>query len=62
MRRSIVKTISLCALVCIALAAAAVAPAIADSMTFIKNNNIWLAMPDGSGQHQVTFDGTAGAP
>ena len=44
------------------MAAAAVAPAAADSLTFIKNNNIWLANPDGSGQYQVTFDGTAASP
>ena len=38
------------------------APAAADSLTFIKNHNVWLANPDGSGQYQVTLDGTAGAP
>ena len=45
MRRPIVKTTCLCALACVAMAAAAVAPAAADSLTFIKNNNIWLANP-----------------
>ena len=29
---------------------------------FVKEHNVWLANPDGSGQYQVTFDGTAGAP
>ena len=62
MRRPIVKTTCLSALACVAMAVAAVAPAAADSLTFIKNNNIWLANPDGSGQYQVTFDGTAGTP
>ena len=37
-------------------------PAAADSLTFIKGHNVWLANPDGSGQYQVTLDGTAGAP
>src|SRR5687767_8651781 len=36
--------------------------AMADSLTFIKDHNVWLANPDGSGQHQVTLDGTASAP
>jgi hypothetical protein len=46
-----------------ALAAAAVAsPAAADSLAFIKNDNVWLAQPDGSGQYQVTLDGTPAAP
>jgi hypothetical protein len=29
---------------------------------FIKENNVWLANPDGSGQYQVTTDGTAENP
>jgi hypothetical protein len=37
-------------------------PAAADSLTYIKGNNVWLANPDGSGQYQVTFDGTQSAP
>jgi hypothetical protein len=51
-------------LIFLACAAAAVcaAPAAADSLTFIKGHNVWLANPDGTGQYQVTFDGTAGAP
>ena len=32
----------------------------ADSLVYIKNGNVWLANPDGSGQYQVTLDGTAG--
>jgi hypothetical protein len=38
------------------------APAVADSLAFIKDNNVWLASPDGSGLYQVTLDGTASAP
>jgi hypothetical protein len=37
-------------------------PAGADSLVFIKDANVWLANPDGSGQHQVTLDGTAAHP
>lgn len=34
----------------------------ADSLVFIRANNVWLANADGSGQYQVTLDGTAGSP
>ena len=54
--------ISLCAVACAAIAVVAAAPASADSLTFIKGYNVWLANPDGSGQYQVTLDGTAGSP
>jgi hypothetical protein len=37
-------------------------PAAADSLVFIKNDNVWLANADGSSQYQVTLDGTAGSP
>jgi hypothetical protein len=37
-------------------------PAMADSLVFIRDNNVWLSNPDGSGQYQVTLDGTAGSP
>ena len=40
----------------------AAAPAGADSIAYIKDNNIWLARPDGSGQVQITHDGTATTP
>jgi hypothetical protein len=36
--------------------------AAADSLVFIKEDNVWLAKADGSGQYQVTFDGTAENP
>jgi hypothetical protein len=41
---------------------AAAAPASADSLVFVKANNVWLANPDGSNQYQVTTDGTAENP
>jgi hypothetical protein len=40
----------------------AAAPAAADSIAYIKNDNIWLANSDGSGQVQITHDGTAVVP
>jgi hypothetical protein len=52
---------TLLAMAC-AIAALCAAPAAADSLTYIRGHNVWLANPDGSGQYQVTFDGTAGAP
>lgn len=36
--------------------------AAADSLVFIKEANVWLAKPDGTGQYQVTQDGTADNP
>ncbi|HXF31898.1 MAG TPA: hypothetical protein VN522_10280 [Solirubrobacterales bacterium] len=36
--------------------------AAADSLVFIKENNVWLSKPDGSGQYQVTLDGTQENP
>ncbi len=36
--------------------------AAADSLVYIKENNVWLANPDGSGAYQVTLDGTADNP
>jgi hypothetical protein len=40
----------------------AATPAAADSIVFVKDANVWLANPDGSGQYQVTTDGTATHP
>jgi WD40-like Beta Propeller Repeat len=42
----------------------AVTPAVAaaDSIVFVKDSNVWLAKPDGSGQYQVTADGTYASP
>lgn len=41
---------------------AAPAAAQADSIVYIKDHNVWLANPDGSGRYQVTFDGAADWP
>jgi hypothetical protein len=48
--------------VCCAASLVAAAPAAADSLVFVKDGNVWLSNPDGSGQYQVTFDGTPGNP
>jgi hypothetical protein len=40
----------------------AAAPAGADSIVYVKDGNVWLANPDGSGRYQVTSDGTAAQP
>jgi hypothetical protein len=50
------------ALICVALALVFAAPAAADSLVFVKSNNVWLSNADGSGQFQVTFDGTPSSP
>lgn len=42
--------------------AALPAAAVADSIVYIRDNNVWVANPDGTGQHQVTTDGTSGTP
>ena len=49
-------------LACLAVACLGAAPASADSLVFVKDNNVWLSNPDGSGQYQVTLDGTAENP
>lgn len=36
--------------------------AAADSLVFIKEDNVWLSEPDGTGQYQVTLDGSADNP
>ncbi|HST40039.1 MAG TPA: hypothetical protein VLK58_11045 [Conexibacter sp.] len=46
----------------IVAALACAAPASADSIAYVKDHNVWLANPDGSGQYQVTTDGYAGLP
>ncbi len=46
------------ALVC----ACAAAPAGADSIVYIHEGNVWVANGDGSGQYQVTLDGSASSP
>ena len=61
MNRPLVHAVSLCVAAWVAVGAAAAAPAAADSLVFIRDSNVWLANPDGSGQYQVTLDGTAGS-
>ena len=34
----------------------------ADSIVYVKDHNVWLANEDGSGQYQVTLDGTSSDP
>ena len=61
MSRRLRRTLLLAsAAICLALAAAPAAGA--SSIVFIKNHNVWLTNPEGSVQHQVTLDGTAGRP
>jgi hypothetical protein len=38
------------------------ASASADSLVFIRDNNVWLANADGTNQYQVTLDGTPTSP
>ncbi|MFL5831240.1 MAG: hypothetical protein ACJ76X_15105 [Solirubrobacteraceae bacterium] len=52
----------LVALGCVVVALTMSASAAADSLVFIRANNVWLANADGSAQYQVTLDGTAGSP
>lgn len=47
---------------CASLLLATACPAAADSVVFSRDNNIWLSNSDGSGQYQVTLDGTPSSP
>src|SRR5437763_14482898 len=47
---------------CCAMLLLAAGPAAADSLVFSRDNNIWLSTADGSGQYQVTLDGTPSSP
>ena len=47
---------------CCAMLLLAAGPAAADSLVFSRDNNIWLSNADGSGQYQVTLDGTPSSP
>jgi hypothetical protein len=55
-------TRTLAALGCALVALLSAGPALADSLAFIRTNNVWLANADGSGQYQVTLDGTPSSP
>ena len=56
------RRLVLATLAAVVLAAALPALASASSIVFIKDHNVWLAHPDGSGQYQVTLDGSSGSP
>src|SRR3954451_22920456 len=60
MRTRVVPAVLAAATVAVSLAA--VVPAQADTLVFVKDNNVWLSNPDGSGQYQVTLDGSADNP
>ena len=49
------------ALGCLIAALVVAAPAAADNLVYIKDNNVWLANADGSSPYQVTLDGTPGS-
>lgn len=57
-----VRRVALGVLAAAVLSAAVPAAASASSIVFVKDNNVWLANPDGSGQYQVTLDGTPAEP
>src|SRR6188474_3247918 len=45
------------ALLAAAIAIAAAGTAAADSIVYVKDRNIWIANPDGTGNRQITTDG-----
>ena len=45
------------AAVAAAASLALTAPAMADSIAYVKDGNVWLSTTDGSRQYQVTFSG-----
>lgn len=53
---------SLIAFCCATVLLITAGPAVADSLVFSRDNNIWLSNADGSGQYQVTLDGTPSSP
>ena len=63
-RRRTKRSRRLAALVtgCCLFVLGATGTAAADSLVFIKDSNVWLSKPDGTGQYQVTLDGTAKNP
>jgi len=46
----------------VAAALVSAAPAAGDSIVYLRDWNVWLANSDGSGQYQVTTNGTEGLP
>jgi hypothetical protein len=55
MHRSTLTTIAL--LTAASAFAVAAGEASADSIVYVKDRNVWIANPDGTGNRQVTFDG-----
>jgi hypothetical protein len=53
---------ALAALTSVLAALVLAAPAGADSLVFIRDSNVWLSNAGGSGQYQVTLDGSPGSP
>lgn len=49
-------------LIAVLVSLLAPAAAQASSIAFVRDGNVWLANPDGSGQQQVTRDGSAASP
>ena len=47
---------------CASLLLVTAAPAAADSLVFTRDSNVWLSNADGTGQYQVTLDGTPSSP
>jgi hypothetical protein len=52
----------LIALGCAVAALGMAGPAGADSLVYVRDHNVWLSNADGSGEYEVTLDGTAGSP
>ncbi len=50
--------LALAAALCLTAAPAAAA----DSISYVKDGNVWIASSDGTGQYQVTTDATAERP
>ena len=55
-------TCSLCALVALLAGLSFARAASADSLVYTKGADVWVAAPDGSGERQVTHDGSAALP
>ena len=61
MRRRIAPK-ALAAVLAVAISLAAAGTAAADSIVYIKDHNVWIAKPDGSGARSVTTDGKSDWP
>jgi len=61
-RRGRIAQWTLAVLACCGLLACLPDVAAADSIVYISAGNVWLANADGTGQYQVTLDGTTASP